>query len=171
MGAHFGSMLRTSVDRAGIGGKDRSSSKVDAWKTDRIYHDDRGLFRGLSNPFVATRYHSLVIHPDSVPAELEVSAWVEDEHGGRQIMGVRHRDLPLEGWQFHPESFLTEPAPNFFEDSCTGRGIRSWGVPVEVATDGHFSKLSRLGRRSSLHVVTPSSSAHHSIETEETASA
>ncbi len=78
-------------------------------KVDSIYHDNRGFFEGLSNPFIATRYHSLVIEPSTLPAELEVSAWVEDPHAGRQIMAVRHKQYPLVGWQFHPESFLTEP--------------------------------------------------------------
>lgn len=77
-------------------------------KTDTIMHDGAGLFEGLDNPFVATRYHSLVIEPESLPEELIVSAWT-DTGGERQIMGVRHREFPLEGWQFHPESFLTEP--------------------------------------------------------------
>ena len=77
-------------------------------KTDRISHDNRGFFEGLPNPFVATRYHSLVIDPASLPAVLEISAWV-DSPSGRQIMGVRHRTFQIEGWQFHPESFLTEP--------------------------------------------------------------
>jgi anthranilate synthase component 2 len=80
-------------------------------KTDRIYHDNRGMFAGLPNPFVATRYHSLVILPESLPESLEVSAWVQDTHGNRIIMGVRHRQYAVEGWQFHPESFLTEPGP------------------------------------------------------------
>ncbi|MDZ4849137.1 MAG: aminodeoxychorismate/anthranilate synthase component II [Pirellulaceae bacterium] len=80
-------------------------------KTDRIFHDNRGMFAGLANPFVATRYHSLVIEPTSLPDVLEVSAWVDDTQGRRQIMGVRHRSLAIEGWQFHPESFLTEPGP------------------------------------------------------------
>jgi anthranilate/para-aminobenzoate synthase component II len=61
------------------------------------------VFAGLSNPFTATRYHSLVILPETVPAELEVTAWAEDG----EIMGVRHRLLPIEGVQFHPESILT----------------------------------------------------------------
>ncbi|MEM8735179.1 MAG: aminodeoxychorismate/anthranilate synthase component II [Planctomycetota bacterium] len=78
-------------------------------KTDRISHDDKGFFTGLPNPFVATRYHSLVIEPDSLPECLEVSAWVDEPDGSRQIMAVRHRELPIVGWQFHPESFLTEP--------------------------------------------------------------
>ena len=77
-------------------------------KTDHIEHDDQGLFATLDNPFVATRYHSLVIEPESLPDDLIVSAWT-DTGGERQIMGVRHKEFKLEGWQFHPESFLTEP--------------------------------------------------------------
>ena len=80
-------------------------------KVDRIFHDDRGMFEGLPNPFIATRYHSLVILPESLPECLEVSSWVEDSRGNRIIMGVRHREYAVEGWQFHPESFLTEPGP------------------------------------------------------------
>ena len=77
-------------------------------KTDSIFHDRKGLFDGIEDPFIATRYHSLVIDPPSLPEELMVSAWTETG-GTRQIMGVRHREHKLEGWQFHPESFLTEP--------------------------------------------------------------
>ncbi|OLC15261.1 MAG: anthranilate/aminodeoxychorismate synthase component II [Candidatus Rokubacteria bacterium 13_1_40CM_69_27] len=72
-------------------------------KTSSIAHDGSGVFRGLSNPFVATRYHSLVILRDTVPDELEVSGWSEDG----EIMGIRHRRYPIEGVQFHPESILT----------------------------------------------------------------
>ncbi len=72
-------------------------------KTSPIHHDGRGVFRDLANPFEATRYHSLVIDPATVPAELEVSAWTAE----REIMGVRHRSLAVEGVQFHPESILT----------------------------------------------------------------
>jgi anthranilate synthase component 2 len=72
-------------------------------KTSEVRHDGRGVFAGLSNPFTATRYHSLVILRDTVPSELEVTAWAEDG----EIMGVRHRSLPIEGVQFHPESILT----------------------------------------------------------------
>ncbi|MFG0289467.1 MAG: anthranilate synthase component II, partial [Rhodopirellula sp. JB044] len=67
-------------------------------KTDGIVHDDQGLFAGLANPFTATRYHSLVIDPPTLPDELVVSAWT-DTGGERQIMGVRHREYPMEGWQ------------------------------------------------------------------------
>jgi len=72
-------------------------------KTSLIQHDGRTIFRGLENPFEATRYHSLVIAPDSVPSELEVSARTEDG----VLMGLRHREHPTEGVQFHPESVLT----------------------------------------------------------------
>jgi anthranilate synthase/aminodeoxychorismate synthase-like glutamine amidotransferase len=72
-------------------------------KTSAISHDGRGVFAGLPDPFTATRYHSLVVLKDTVPDELEVTAWAEDG----EIMGVRHRRHPIEGVQFHPESILT----------------------------------------------------------------
>jgi anthranilate synthase component 2 len=77
-------------------------------KTDQIYHDQRGLFVGLPNPLTATRYHSLIIEPKSLSDEFEVSAWSDAPDGTREIMGIRHRELPLFGMQFHPESFLTD---------------------------------------------------------------
>ena len=77
-------------------------------KTDRIHHDDRGLYEGLENPFVATRYHSLIIEPGTLPEQFEVSAWCDAPDGGREIMGIRHKEFPLLGMQFHPESFLTD---------------------------------------------------------------
>jgi anthranilate synthase/aminodeoxychorismate synthase-like glutamine amidotransferase len=73
-------------------------------KTSEITHDGRGVFAGLPEPLVATRYHSLVVEPASVPAGLEASAWAEDG----TVMGLRHRELPVEGVQFHPESILTD---------------------------------------------------------------
>lgn len=80
-------------------------------KTDLIRHEGTGLLEGLENPFQATRYHSLVIQPETLPAELRVAAWAEDPSPGggseRVIMGVEHREWPLWGVQFHPESFLT----------------------------------------------------------------
>lgn len=78
-------------------------------KTSLIYHTSQGVFRGLSNPFQATRYHSLVIEKDSLPGCLEITAWTQTPDGGfEEIMGVRHKTLPTEGVQFHPESILTE---------------------------------------------------------------
>ncbi len=72
-------------------------------KVSEIAHDARGLFKGVASPFSATRYHSLVIDEGTLPAELEISA----RSGDHEIMGVRHRELPIEGLQFHPESILT----------------------------------------------------------------
>ncbi|MEN6494422.1 MAG: aminodeoxychorismate/anthranilate synthase component II [Thermoguttaceae bacterium] len=77
-------------------------------KTDLIYHNNQGLFEGLENPFVATRYHSLVIQPDTLSDDFDVAAWSISPDGSRVIMGIQHKKLPLFGLQFHPESFLTE---------------------------------------------------------------
>jgi anthranilate synthase component 2 len=72
-------------------------------------HTDSGIFKGLAQPFTATRYHSLVIEQASLPECLEVTAWTENDDGSREeIMGVRHKDLAIQGAQFHPESILTE---------------------------------------------------------------
>ena len=76
-------------------------------KTDQIHHDGRGVFAGLENPFEATRYHSLVIEPGTLSDDFEICAWSDGPDGEREIMGVRHRQYPLHGVQFHPESFLT----------------------------------------------------------------
>jgi anthranilate synthase/aminodeoxychorismate synthase-like glutamine amidotransferase len=76
-------------------------------KTDMIFHNGRGLFAGLDNPFQATRYHSLVIKPDTLPDEFDVTAWSDNPAGGREIMAVQHKKHKLYGVQFHPESFLT----------------------------------------------------------------
>ena len=73
-------------------------------KVSSIHHEGRGVFSGLPSPYEATRYHSLAIERASCPPELEITAWTEDG----EIMGVRHRTLPLEGVQFHPESILTQ---------------------------------------------------------------
>jgi anthranilate synthase/aminodeoxychorismate synthase-like glutamine amidotransferase len=88
---------------AALGGDIVRAPRVMHGKTSPIHHDGRGVFRDLPNPFDATRYHSLVIERSSLPADLEVSAWTAEG----EIMGVRHRDLPIEGVQFHPESILT----------------------------------------------------------------
>lgn len=78
-------------------------------KTSAIYHDGKGVFKDLPSPFTATRYHSLVVDAETLPEELEVSAWTVNENGKRaEIMGLRHRTLCIEGVQFHPESILSE---------------------------------------------------------------
>lgn len=91
-----------------FGGKIVHAREIMHGKTSMIHHADTGVFSGLPNPFEATRYHSLVIEPDSLPDCLEVTAWTADGAGNRdEIMGVRHKTLPVEGVQFHPESILT----------------------------------------------------------------
>lgn len=77
-------------------------------KTDLIHHNDKGLYAGLPNPFVATRYHSLVIDRATLSDDFEVDAWSIEPDGHEEIMGVRHKQFPLFGLQYHPESFLTE---------------------------------------------------------------
>jgi len=88
---------------AAFGGKVVRSSYLMHGKTSPIHHDGTGLFQGLPNPFDATRYHSLIVERPSLPDCLEITAWVENG----EIMGLAHRELPLWGVQFHPESILT----------------------------------------------------------------
>jgi anthranilate synthase component 2 len=78
-------------------------------KTSQVYHNNKGVFSGLKNPFQATRYHSLVIEKKSIPDCLEITAWTQNDDGSMgEIMGVKHKTLAVEGVQFHPESILTE---------------------------------------------------------------
>jgi anthranilate synthase component 2 len=92
-----------------FGGKVVRAREIMHGKTSVIHHSGKGVFAALPNPFVATRYHSLVVDKTSVPAVLEVTAWTQDADGGiDEIMGFRHKALPIEGVQFHPESILTE---------------------------------------------------------------
>ena len=92
-----------------FGGQIVHAREIMHGKTSPVKHTGAGVFQGLDNPFTATRYHSLVILRDTVPDCLEITAWTEDANGQLdEIMGVRHKDLPIEGVQFHPESILTE---------------------------------------------------------------
>lgn len=92
-----------------FGGKIVHAREIMHGKTSMIHHKDVGVFKGLENPFEATRYHSLVIEKDSIPECLEITAWTETADGKLdEIMGVRHKTLPIEGVQFHPESILTQ---------------------------------------------------------------
>jgi len=86
-----------------FGGRVLRASRLMHGKTSPIHHDGRGLFAGLSNPFIATRYHSLLVERETLPDVLEISAWTEEG----EIMGLRHRSLAVDGVQFHPESILT----------------------------------------------------------------
>jgi len=91
-----------------FGGRIVHAREVMHGKTSQIHHTAAGVFADLPNPFEATRYHSLVIERESLPDCLEVTAWTEREGAGDEIMGVRHRELDVQGVQFHPESILTE---------------------------------------------------------------
>ncbi|MEM8660099.1 MAG: aminodeoxychorismate/anthranilate synthase component II [Pseudomonadota bacterium] len=106
-----------------FGGKVVRAREVMHGKTSPIVHCGKGVFSGLSNPFEATRYHSLIVESESLPDCLEVTAWTENAAGEvDEIMGVRHKELPIQGVQFHPESILTahghDLLKNFLEQSA-----------------------------------------------------
>ena len=92
---------------AAFGGQVVRAQKLMHGKTSQVEHDGRTVFAGLESPMTCTRYHSLIVAEEDLPAELEVSARVQDGNGKGTIMGLRHRSLPVEGVQFHPESVLT----------------------------------------------------------------
>jgi len=91
-----------------FGGKVIRAHNLMHGKTSQVEHDSKGVFRGIASPLTATRYHSLIVEEKSLPRELVVSATCTDKDGTRVIMGLRHRELAVEGVQFHPESVLTE---------------------------------------------------------------
>lgn len=108
----FGVCLGHQAIGQAFGGKVVRSDFLMHGKTSLIHHDGKGLFAGLSNPFEATRYHSLVVERASLPSSLEITAWVEEG----EIMGLRHRELPVWGVQFHPESILTVEGMNILRN-------------------------------------------------------
>ena len=97
---------------AAFGAKIVRAKRIMHGKTSMIYHDDKTIYKGIENPFMATRYHSLVVERDSLPGCLEISAWTE----GDEIMGIRHKEYPIEGVQFHPESILTKVGLKILEN-------------------------------------------------------
>ena len=90
-------------------------------KTSRVEHDGKTIFKGLTSPMTATRYHSLIVAEDSLPGDLEVSAHTVERDGTRVIMGFRHRKFPIEGVQFHPESVLTDEGKKLVENFLKSR--------------------------------------------------
>ncbi|UCG34440.1 MAG: aminodeoxychorismate/anthranilate synthase component II [Phycisphaerales bacterium] len=90
-----------------FGGKIVRADRLMHGKTSPVRHDGKGVLNGLANPFVATRYHSLVVERSTLPGEFVETAWTDQD----ELMGIRHKSLPLEGVQFHPESFLTDEGP------------------------------------------------------------
>ncbi|MBT8429018.1 MAG: aminodeoxychorismate/anthranilate synthase component II [Gammaproteobacteria bacterium] len=109
-----------SVGQA-FGGRVVHARAVMHGKTSPIHHHSVGVFADLPNPFEATRYHSLVIERDSLPDCLEVTAWTERDGVEDEIMGIRHRELDVQGVQFHPESILTEHGHQMLKNFLDGR--------------------------------------------------
>jgi len=93
---------------AAFGGRVVRAPHLMHGKTSAVTHDSKTIFRGLPTPMTATRYHSLIVAEDGLPADLEVSAWTTEKDGSRTVMGLRHRKFAVEGVQFHPESVLTD---------------------------------------------------------------
>ena len=105
-----------------FGGEVRRARTVMHGKTSPIHHEGKGVFRGLPQPMTATRYHSLIVGWDSLPDCLEVTAWTETSEGEKdEIMGLRHRTLPVEGVQFHPESIFSPQGKTLLENFLEGR--------------------------------------------------
>jgi anthranilate synthase/aminodeoxychorismate synthase-like glutamine amidotransferase len=103
---------------ASYGAKVVRADRIMHGKTSMIFHDGRSIFKDLTNPFEAVRYHSLIVQKDTVPDCLEISAWTADE----EIMGLRHRKYPVEGVQFHPESILTETGTTILQNFSINGG-------------------------------------------------
>jgi len=97
------------------GGKIVRAIDLKHGKVDQIHHAGKGLFSGLDSPILATRYHSLVIAPETLNPDFHVVAWANASNGSREIMGIQHRTLPVFGLQFHPESFLSETGPHLLQ--------------------------------------------------------
>ena len=105
----FGVCLGHQAIGQAFGGHIIRAKQIMHGKTSQVFHEDKGVFEGLPNPFEATRYHSLVIERETMPDCLEITAWTQNPDGSfEEIMGVRHREFTVEGVQFHPESILTE---------------------------------------------------------------
>jgi len=100
-----------------FGGKIIRAKRVMHGKTSDVHHEGKGVFSQLNQPFIATRYHSLVIEQDTIPECLEVTAWTQNEDGSmEEIMGIQHKTLAIQGVQFHPESILTQHGHDLLEN-------------------------------------------------------
>jgi anthranilate synthase component 2 len=134
----FGVCLGHQAIGQAFGGKVVRARQIMHGKTSMIHHAGEGVIRGLPSPFEATRYHSLVVEQDSLPDCLEVTAWTEHADGSRdEIMGLRHRQLNVEGVQFHPESILTRHGHdllrNFLQASDSEASIAGSAVTAGLA--------------------------------------
>ncbi|NIX16296.1 MAG: anthranilate/aminodeoxychorismate synthase component II [Candidatus Dadabacteria bacterium] len=108
----FGVCLGHQSIAEAFGAKIIKAKKLLHGKTSEIFHDGKGIYKGIENPFVATRYHSLIIDKKTLPKEFEISAWTKQG----EIMGIRHKELQIEGVQFHPESILTEKGKDLLKN-------------------------------------------------------
>ena len=105
-----------------FGGRIVHAKQVMHGKTSPIHHADSGIFSGLANPYQATRYHSLVVDNETLPACLEVTAWTQTAQGDmEEIMGIRHREMDVQGVQYHPESILTEHGHDLLKNFIDGK--------------------------------------------------
>lgn len=116
-----------------FGGRVVRAREVMHGKTSLIHHRGQGVFRDLPEPFEATRYHSLIVERESLPDCLEITAWTERDGGFDEIMGLKHRDLPIHGVQFHPESILTLTGHDLLRNFLQG------------ADDGHTDRTGTTG--------------------------
>lgn len=102
-----------------FGGDVIRASRIMHGKTSAVYHDNKGVFKGLPNPFDGMRYHSLIVDKDTVPSCFEISAWTQEG----EIMGLRHRDIDIEGVQFHPESIMTPAGVSLLKNFMTEKTL------------------------------------------------
>lgn len=129
----FGVCLGHQAIGQAFGGRVVRAARLMHGRTSAIHHTGVGVFTGLPSPFIATRYHSLIVERESLGPELEITAWTDHD----EIMGIRHRRWPLEGVQFHPESFLTEHGHALLENflkRLPGRGRQSSAAAVSEAS-------------------------------------
>jgi anthranilate synthase component II len=127
----FGVCLGHQSIGQAFGGKVIRARKVMHGKTSMIYHHGQGVFKNLPNPFEATRYHSLIVEKESLPACLEITAWTQTEDGNvDEIMGLRHKTLAVEGVQFHPESILTREGKNLLRNFLDNSGFAAAVQPA-----------------------------------------
>ncbi|WP_240377866.1 aminodeoxychorismate/anthranilate synthase component II [Bacillus piscicola] len=119
----FGVCLGHQAIAQVFGGKVIQAEQLMHGKTSAIHHDGKLVYKGLAQPFTATRYHSLIVERESLPDCLEITAWTNDG----ELMGIRHKELPVEGVQFHPESIMTADGKkllqNFIESHRVGQGV------------------------------------------------
>ncbi|MBT4668577.1 MAG: aminodeoxychorismate/anthranilate synthase component II, partial [Candidatus Ruthia sp.] len=107
-----------------FGGNVVGAKKIMHGKISPVHHNNQGVFTDLKNPLNATRYHSLVAEQSSLPDCFEVTSWTKDEQGNiDEIMGIRHKDMPVEGVQFHPESILTEEGHKMLDNFLKGKTL------------------------------------------------